>query len=50
MEAKFYKAKETEKKWLLSLKKIPNGIMIYNLKDNQVIFENEMMKDILCKK
>ena len=34
MEAKFYKTKETEKKWLLSLKKIPNGLMIYNLKDN----------------
>lgn len=34
METKFYKTKETEKKWLLSLKKVPNGIIIYKLKDN----------------
>ena len=48
MEAKFYMTKEAEKKWLQSLKSIPNGIMIFNLKDNQVIFENDMMRDILC--
>lgn len=49
MENKFYVTKETEKQWLSSLKCIPNGIMIYNLKNNEVIFKNEMIKDILCK-
>ena len=48
MESKFYVTKETEKQWLSSLKCIPNGIMIYNLLSKEVIFENDMMRDILC--
>ncbi len=44
---KFKKAKEAEKQWLLSLQNIPNGIMIFDIKNEKVIFENEMMNDLL---
>ena len=48
MKMKFNETKEAEKKWLSSLKNIPNGVMIYNMKENQVIFENPMIREILC--
>ena len=31
---KFKTAKESEKQWHLSLKSIPNGLMIYNIQDD----------------
>ena len=48
MKMKFYETKEAEKKWLSSLTNMPNGVMIYNIKENQVIFENPMIREILC--
>ena len=48
MKMKFYETKEAEKKWLSSLTNMPNGVMIYNIKENQVIFENPKIREILC--
>jgi c-di-AMP phosphodiesterase-like protein len=47
MKMKFNVTKAAEKKWLSSLTNMPNGVMIYNIEENQVIFENPMIKEIL---
>ena len=44
---KFNETKDAEKRWLSSLTNIPNGVIIYNIKENQVIFENPMIREIL---
>ena len=43
---RFQKAAELEKQWLKSLQNMPNGIMLYNMKEKTVTFENEMMRTI----
>ena len=34
MKMKFFETKDAEKKWLSSLKNVPNGIVIYNINEN----------------
>ena len=48
MKMKFNETKDAEKRWLSSLTNIPNGVIIYNIKENQVIFENPKIREILC--
>jgi c-di-AMP phosphodiesterase-like protein len=43
---RFQKAAELEKQWLKSLQNMPTGIMLYNMKEKTVTFENEMMRYI----
>ena len=43
---RFFKAKETEKLWHETIKKLPNGIILYNIDQDEIIFENEQLKDI----
>jgi hypothetical protein len=40
MSNKFFQAKDAENQWLQSLDNISHGVMIYNLKENKIIFEN----------
>jgi len=43
---RFQKAAELEKQWLKSLQNMPNGIMLYNMNEKTVTFENQMMRTI----
>lgn len=47
VQEKFFKANEAEKQWLRSLNNISHGLMIYNLNENKIIFENYMIANIL---
>ena len=40
---------QTEKLWLQTLNNMPNGIILFNYMDDSIIFENQMVEDILKK-
>ena len=43
----FHKLEETKEKWFTSLQKMPNGVLIYDIKQNKITYQNHVLEDIV---